>query len=365
MKFSLGLLLTAGFISAQSSRNNQPTTTIRPPITNDDRFDNRVEGSSRVSRGSGRSYRFNMNPARAVLQLRYGTNEQKRSFFFSISTQGFPRIGYEWQSTEAFQNGTAESESSFSIRFIGLSEVNATLPSANNLRGMKYLFRDFRWSPFALQQNVPIPNANDTLATKFVLSSVGTHPQGLAMNLSVDVVTEPFTVGNRSMLRPTDLKYTVAFTGAPRYNLEPATNSSWKLVHIVSAKTNNPQVSNGTLNDGPSRFTWISDVLADNVTRSITVDGLNSTMSTWNPSEARLRQPGNRTRDDDVDDAQVSRFMSFNLPHFNNSLVWDPSIGINESVAVGNNIVKSSAVSRQTSHLMALAVTGVMVYFMV
>ena len=255
------------------------------------------------------------------------TNGGSSSGFLRFSVTPTPRVGVEWHHNGKLLNGTAAPDISHALRFWGMYESNSTYPMMTDF-GNRYYFPSMNWS------DITFSSMNVSGSQLITISSSATASDGLIFTINVHAQTDS---ANASVPTGFGLKYDIHINGSPTYKMKPATASSWNFIktrhNSMSSSESDNSAKGNNVTQGAAYFSWDKTILLDGVNTTL-VSNLNETKFN---SSLFTNVTEKSSRDGKLDSYTPSKAaVSFQIPYFTSSMIWDPSIGVSDSVAASD-----------------------------
>lgn len=232
--------------------------------------------------------------------------------FLRFSVNQGVRMGIEWSSTDDLLNGSRLPVITHAIRLVGLYETN------NTMAGMSIRFSSLSWSDISTREIISTIDGSVTIE----MDSFALHG-----NLSIKISFR----ANMNPEAPFSFKYDIDITGKPQYALSNSSFTLVKTVHSSLPKTVDDILTNSSLTNGPAHIQWINNAIVDGKNGSIEpLYRINSshTDHSWTFQS-------DKTREAFLDSMCPNRTaLIWKLPYFDSSFSWDPSLYLDQMVAI-------------------------------
>ncbi|KAJ3349146.1 hypothetical protein HDU91_006419, partial [Kappamyces sp. JEL0680] len=227
------------------------------------------------------------------------------------------------------------------MRLMGMYEVSANVPNMTQA-ATKYNFSNFSWS------SITIKNYTSDAGVKLMdISSIGTSPSdGLTVTITLHVSSEKV---NGTYSGPWGFKWDLDMNG-PTWSLSPPSQSSMRIVQVYFNSLGGSNTQNSSsLMQGPTQLGWAPTVLVDGVPSNLTFAANETRFVNLSPSFASVSKELNH--DSALDLACTKQVVAFDIPYWNTSMNWDPSVAIDNGLATTmyQNYVDGSSSTPTTS----------------
>lgn len=187
------------------------------------------------------------------------------------------------------------------------------------------------------------------------ITTTGTSADQLTLKLTLNVAPEASNT-TTGYVTPNGFKYTIEILGDPLYKLTPATNSSWILIKSIFTSSDNGTAEGHAIDHGAGRFDWSEGVVTDSRNTTIKFKGLDLNIPSFSEASSR----GDENKDNSLDGKCNLQLAGFEIPYFQNSFVWDPTIFVDDVAAKivvdSETSVKSSALPKALVSQVSIAV---------